>query len=65
MEIVVPFTPALDRSETPELRKPWKRESGDTFETLTLSPSILFYPSEHAGCAGWHGFLRNGNLETC
>jgi len=37
----------------------WKRE-GETFETLTLSPSIL--RKEPRGC-GWHGFLRDGHFE--
>ena len=32
--------------------------TGDTFETLTLSPSI------HAP-GHWHGWLRNGVLESC
>lgn len=35
----------------------WHRE-GDSFETLTLSPSIL-----HHGC-GWHGFLREGKITS-
>lgn len=45
---VIPFTPALDGSiRTP--REPnrvvWQRTSGDTFETLTLAPSIRGIPS--------------------
>lgn len=35
----------------------WQR-TGDTFETLTLSPSI------HA-VGHWHGWLRNGVVESC
>lgn len=35
----------------------WQR-TGETFETLSLSPSIH--------CVGhWHGWLRNGVLESC
>lgn len=34
----------------------WLR-TGDTFDTLTLSPSILRTLPE--GC-GWHGWIRNG-----
>lgn len=34
----------------------WHRE-GDTFETLTLSPSI---DASHLG--HWHGFIRNGEI---
>lgn len=33
----------------------WQR-SGDTFETLTLSPSI------DEGEGGWHGFVTNGGV---
>ena len=33
----------------------WHRVSGETFDTLTLSPSI--------DCAGhWHGFITNGQI---
>jgi hypothetical protein len=32
----------------------WRR-AGETFETLTLSPSV---DASRAGC--WHGFIRNG-----
>ena len=35
----------------------WQR-TGDTFENLTLTPSIH--------CVGhWHGWLRNGELVSC
>ncbi|MGE0362783.1 MAG: DUF6527 family protein [Vicinamibacterales bacterium] len=37
----------------------WQR-TGDTFETLTLTPSILRNRS-HGGC-GWHGFITNGEV---
>lgn len=37
----------------------WERE-GDTFETLTLKPSIK-RAREHGGC-GWHGFITNGEV---
>jgi len=35
----------------------WNRVSGDTFETLTLSPSINTEQHGH-----WHGFITNGNI---
>ena len=43
----------------------WTR-SGDTFETLTLSPSIhmLGEKDDPPGCQ-WHGFIRAGRFETC
>lgn len=36
----------------------WQR-SGDTFETLTLSPSINAESHGH-----WHGFITNGSIIT-
>ncbi len=37
----------------------WQR-SGDTFETLSLTPSIL----RKDGCC-WHGYITNGEAITC
>lgn len=36
----------------------WQR-TGDTFENLTLKPSIL-----RLGVCGWHGFVTNGEVTT-
>lgn len=41
----------------------WRRD-GETFETLTLSPSIRVTSPNHDGCH-WHGFVKNGRFETC
>lgn len=65
MRAGVSFTPALDGSAVPEERKNWQRVSGDTLETITLTPSILLEPDPNVGCKGWHGFLQNGELRTC
>lgn len=35
----------------------WHRE-GDTFETLSLSPSVDASQSGH-----WHGYIKNGSIE--
>lgn len=35
----------------------WHRE-GDSFENLTLSPSILRHP------CGWHGFIEQGKVRA-
>lgn len=43
----------------PDPRPRWNR-SGDTFETLTLTPSILRNTGK-GGC-GWHGFVRSGEI---
>ena len=40
----------------------WQR-TGDTFETLTLHPSILRSPQK-GGC-GWHGWVTNGEVRSC
>lgn len=56
----VPFRTALDgKVYVPE---GWER-TGETFETLTLKPSILRNPRRN-GC-GWHGFITNGEVLTC
>lgn len=44
---VIPFTPALDGTSraSHDGRVVWQRTGGDTFETLTLSPSIRGIPA--------------------
>lgn len=53
---VIEFTIAIDG-------KPWRADgwtrTGDTFETLTLAPSIQ--RAEPDGCK-WHGFIRAGEV---
>lgn len=56
--LYVPFANPLDGGPSLEPRG-WQR-TGDTFETLTLSPSILRAPGK-GGC-GWHGWIRNGEV---
>ena len=41
----------------------WDRE-GETFETLTLKPSVDFKHGP-GGSKGWHGFVTNGEVSTC
>ncbi len=57
----IPFENPLDGGPacltTPE-HPAWKR-TGETFETLTLTPSIL----RKGGC-GWHGFTTEGEVIT-
>lgn len=57
-EVGVYFTPPIGGVIPDWMKKrlQWKR-TGDTFETLTLEPSL------HAldGC-GWHGFVTNGQV---
>lgn len=57
------FAQALAPGHSTEERKDvvppgylWQR-TGDTFETMTLSPSVDCSASGH-----WHGFLRNGEI---
>ena len=44
----------------------WRR-TGDTFETLTLSPSILYRLPGPGGALveHWHGFVTNGEVTSC
>lgn len=55
----IPFENPLDGSEAPSSGPKWER-TGDTFETLTLKPSIL-RTRDKGGC-GWHGFVTNGEV---
>lgn len=59
--VVVMFQNPLDGQPFGGEHAYWKRE-GDTFETLTLTPSILKNP-ERGGC-GWHGWVKNGEVLT-
>jgi len=61
----IPFTPALDGTATTTWQTNganWQR-TGDTFETLTLTPSINT-PQRQNGCA-FHGFIANGEITFC
>lgn len=53
----VPFANPLDGG--PQLEAQGWQRTGETFETLTLTPSIL--RREPRGC-GWHGFIRDGEV---
>ena len=54
--LYVPFANPPD--DGPPL-KGWQR-TGETFEVLTLSPSIF----RRSGC-GWHGFITAGMIHPC
>jgi hypothetical protein len=41
----------------------WQR-TGEVFETLTLTPSILRHKIGTDGC-DWHGFVTHGEISTC
>lgn len=47
----------------PEEARGWSH-SGDTFDTLTTSPSIRVLGEGSDGCY-WHGFIRDGRFDTC
>lgn len=55
--IAVPFKTALDGSAY--RADGWDR-TGDTFETLTLAPSIQAFGYEHQ--PHWHGWIRGGEV---
>lgn len=56
--LFVPFDVALDGSPRPPDEKAWAR-TGDTIETLTLSPSV-----QRLEACKWHGWIRNGEAVT-
>jgi hypothetical protein len=64
--LYVPFANPLDGGPPLDV-KGWQR-TGENFETLTLTPSILRVKRkdtagvEH-GC-GWHGFITRGEVQT-
>lgn len=69
--IVAPFDPPLD-GKPPSVAKgvPWTR-TGDTFETLTLTPSIRVRTGRWNEAKGatelvehWHGYVTDGNVRT-
>lgn len=53
----VPFSNPIDGGPN-EYGQGWKR-TGDTFEDLTLTPSIL-----RIRPCGWHGFVTKGQIIT-
>lgn len=60
IECAVPFANPVDGG--PADGRGWER-TGDTFDVMTLSPSIL-RSKEKGGC-GWHGWIRNGEVISC
>jgi hypothetical protein len=58
-ELYVGFANPLDGGPALDSGPRWQR-TGDTFDTLTLTPSIL--RSRAKGGCGWHGFITNGNV---
>lgn len=59
-QVCVPFANPADGLGPTYPGHGWTR-SGDTFETLTLTPSIQrVFPNR---C--WHGFVTNGEVTTC
>ena len=60
--VMIPFTNPLDGkpSDYPN-DEAWDR-MGDTFETLTLRPSLQ--RADPGGC-NWHGYLTDGVFRSC
>lgn len=55
----IPFSNPIDGlPKSPEISG-WER-TGDTFETLTVKPSI-----QRNGACTWHGFLTDGVFRKC
>lgn len=60
--VAVNFANPLDGGPALEGCGPNWQRTGETFETLTLTPSIL--KSREKGGCGWHGFVTNGEVIT-
>lgn len=61
-QLYVPFANPLDGGPSVnDGHATWQR-TGETFETLTLTPSILRM-KEKGGC-GWHGFITDGQVTS-
>lgn len=58
----VPFQNPLDGGPPLSTDRPLWTRTGDTFDTMTLTPSIL-RSKENGGC-GWHGFVTDGEVTT-
>lgn len=58
----VPFANPLDGGPPHETAHPHWQRTGETFETLTLTPSLL--RSQDKGGCGWHGFVTNGTVTS-
>ena len=57
-ELFVPFNNPIDGKGPYHSRTGWERK-GETFEDLTLTPSIL-----RIDRCKWHGFITNGEIIT-
>jgi hypothetical protein len=55
----ITFNNPLDGGRPYDTSPLWNR-TGDTFDTLTITPSIL--RSKDLGGCGWHGFITNGEV---
>lgn len=56
----VNFKNPIDGGPHVDCSGPFWQRTGETFETLTLAPSILRDRAK-GGC-GWHGFIREGQI---
>lgn len=59
-QLYVGFHNPLDGGPALESGSPRWSRTGDTIETLTLTPSVL-----RKGPCGWHGFITDGEARTC
>lgn len=59
IRVAIPFDKPLDGGPSPHPEpNTWKR-TGDTFETLTLKPSI-----KRLDNCKWHGWVTNGEVKS-
>lgn len=61
--VYVGFANPLDGGAAFESNSPKWTRTGDTFETLTLTPSIQRHQTGEHGC-DWHGFITDGEVHS-
>jgi len=58
--LYVPFANPIGGGPTDDTKPLWQR-TGETIETLTLSPSVYRSPAKGTPCPkAWHGYIRAG-----
>lgn len=58
----VGFANPIDGGPPHDPSRPTWQRTGETFENMTLTPSIFRNPAK-GGC-GWHGYITNGQITT-
>lgn len=64
-KLYVPFANPIGGGKPDDSSVLWQR-TGETIDTLTLSPSVHRSPAKGTPCPkAWHGWIRNGEAVPC